>query len=287
MPAFSRRRFLAAGAVALGGAALYAGEVARHEIEVTSSLVFIAGLPEAFDGYRIAQLSDIHMDEFTEPFFLREIVRRINGLKPDAVFFTGDFVTRVLAPRKFAVSAAWQCAGILDGLDCRARYAALGNHDFMVGAREVTAALTAHGIQVLRDAHRPLERAGGRIWVAGLADPVQGEPNPEAAIPAAIRNLPHEPIVLLCHAPDYADTMLQYPSGQAVSLMLCGHTHGGQVRLPWIGPLVLPAMGHKYVEGWFRLGRLQLHVNRGIGAVGVPFRLNCPPEISFFTLRSA
>jgi hypothetical protein len=68
--------------------------------------------------------------------------------------------------------------------------------------------------------------------------------------------------------------------------MLCGHTHGGQICLPWIGPLSLPTMGQKYVEGWFRLGQLQLHVNRGIGTVGVPFRLNCPPEISLLTLRS-
>jgi hypothetical protein len=69
--------------------------------------------------------------------------------------------------------------------------------------------------------------------------------------------------------------------------MLCGHTHGGQVRLPVIGPMILPEMGRKYVEGWFRFGRLQLHVNRGIGTVGLPFRFDCPPEISMLTLRSA
>jgi predicted MPP superfamily phosphohydrolase len=83
------------------------------------------------------------------------------------------------------------------------------------------------------------------------------------------------------------DHLLTLPSGQAISLMLCGHTHGGQVRLPVIGPLVLPQMGRKYVEGWFQFGRLQMHVNRGIGTVSLPFRLNCPPEISMLTLRSA
>ena len=283
----TRRRFLAAGACTAGGFALYSGEIARHHIETTSSEVFLAGLPEAFDGFRIVQISDIHMDEFTEPFFLREAVRRVNGLNPDAVFLTGDFVTDGIAPKKFAVGSAWQCGGLLDALVCRRRYAVLGNHDVMIGAAPVSEALTAHGITVLRNSYLPLDRQGGRIWLAGLADPVQGLPNPEVTIPASIRNIPREPIVLLCHAPDYVDHLLRLSSGQAVALMLSGHTHGGQVRLPLIGPLALPELGRKYVEGWFRLGQLQLHVNRGLGSVGVPFRLNCPPELSLITLRAA
>ena len=91
----------------------------------------------------------------------------------------------------------------------------------------------------------------------------------------------------MCHAPDYADDLLAHPAGMSVDLMLSGHTHGGQIRLPLVGALQLPDMGKKYVEGWFKLGRMQLYVNRGIGTVGVPFRLDCPPEISLFTLRTA
>ena len=283
----TRRRFLKASACAAGGLALYAGEIARHRIEVSSSNVFIPGLPPAFDGFRVAQISDIHMDEFTEAFFVREVVNRVNSLNPDAVFLTGDFVTSELAPKKFAIGAGWQCAGILNELKCRERYAVLGNHDVMIGTKEVSEALTANAITVLRDSYMPLERSGGRIWLAGLADPVQGCPDPEVTIPAAICNIPKEPIILLCHAPDYVDHLLKLPCGQAVSLMLSGHTHGGQIRLPLIGPLVLPELGKKYVEGWFRFGRLQMHVNRGIGTVGVPFRLDCPPEISMHTLHSA
>jgi len=282
----TRRRFLAAGACAVGGTALYSGEVARHCIDVSPSDVFLPGLPQAFDGFRIAQISDIHMDEFTEPFFVRDVVDRINRLNPDAVFLTGDFVTCQFAPPKFAIGAAWQCAGLLDGLTCRQRYAVLGNHDLMIGPKEISEALADHGITVLRNSYVPLERATGRIWLAGLDDPVQGAPLPEVAIPESIRNLPHEPIVLLCHAPDYADLLRLHPAGPSVALMLCGHTHGGQIRLPFIGAMVLPQMGREYIEGWFRLGGMQLYVNRGIGTVGVPFRLNCPPEISLFTLRS-
>jgi predicted MPP superfamily phosphohydrolase len=283
----TRRQLFGAGLCAAAGLAIYSGEIARHRIDVTRRDVFLAGLPEAFEGFRIVQISDIHMDEFTEPFFVRDVVRRVNRLKPDAVLITGDFVTDEFAPASFAIGAAWQCAGLLDGLDCRARYAVLGNHDVMIGPERVSEALRAHGIAVLRNAHTPIERDGARIWLAGVDDPVQGAPLPEVAIPAAIRNLPREPLILMCHAPDYADSLLRLPAGSSVSLMLSGHTHGGQIRWPLIGPVDLPALGHKYVEGWFRLGRLQLHVNRGIGTVGVPFRLNCPPEISLLTLRSA
>lgn len=283
----TRRRFLVGSACAAGGLALYSGEVARHEISVTHSDVVLAGLPEAFQGFRIAQISDIHMDEFTEAFFVRDAVDRINRLNPDAVVITGDFVTCEFAPTKFAVGAAWQCAGLLDRLNCRQRYAVLGNHDLMIDPTQVSEALAAHGITVLRNSHAPLERAAGRIWLAGLDDPVQGAPLPDVAVPESIRNLPHEPIVLMCHAPDYVDRLLLHPSSSSVALMLCGHTHGGQIRLPWIGPLALPTMGQKYVAGWFRLGQMQLYVNRGIGTVGVPFRLNCPPEISLLTLRAA
>jgi hypothetical protein len=69
--------------------------------------------------------------------------------------------------------------------------------------------------------------------------------------------------------------------------MLSGHSHGGQIRLPFVGPLITPNLGKKYVQGWFRFGQTQLHVNRGLGTVGVPFRFDCPPEISLLTLRSA
>ncbi len=283
----TRRRFFAAAGCAAGGLAFYSGEIARHRIDVTHSDVFLTGLPQAFEGFRIAQISDIHMDEYTEPFFVRDVVHRVNRLKPDAVFLTGDFASYGFMPNKFAIGAGWQCAGLLGGLECRERYAVLGNHDLMVGPVEISEALADHGVRVLRNAHIPIARAGARFWLAGVDDPVQGNPLPDVAIPEAIRNLPREPVVLMCHAPDYADLLRGHPSGASVALMLSGHTHGGQIRLPFIGATALPPMGKKYVEGWFRLGRMQLHVNRGIGTVGLPFRLNCPPEISLLTLRSA
>lgn len=269
------------------GLALYAGEVERHWLEISQQDLRIAGLPAAFDGIRVAQLSDIHLDEYTEPFFLRAIVDRVNRLNPDMVFLTGDYVSWGISTRKFAEGAAWQCANILTGLNCRERYAILGNHDVMVDPNLVATALIDNGTKVLINACLPIERSGARLWLAGFDDPVWGDPNPDLAIPSRIRNIPNEPVVALCHAPDYADELLAHPAGKSVKVMLSGHTHGGQIRLPLLGAMQLPPLGRKYVEGWFRLGAMQLYVNRGLGAVGVPFRFDCPPEITLFTLRSA
>jgi uncharacterized protein len=285
-PPITRRRFLQACACAAGCAALYSGEIERHWIEISHREVTIPGLHHAFDGLRVAQLSDIHFDDFSEPFFLRDAVHRINGFNPDAVFLTGDFVTHSLVSKAFFKDAEWRCAEILNELRCPQRYASLGNHDVLVGKQKVIAALTANAITVVNNSYLAVERGGGRFWLAAVEDPLEGHPDPEAAIPPSIRNVPDEPVILLCHGPDYADNLLRLPAGQAVALMLSGHTHGGQVCLPFFGPLVLPAFGQKYVKGWFQLGNLQLHVNRGLGTVGVPARFNCPPEISFLTLRA-
>jgi uncharacterized protein len=282
----TRRRFLTATLGGAAGLALYSGEIARHWTEVSELEISIPGLPQAFDGMRIAQLSDIHLDDFTEPFYLRHVVHKVNNMQPDAVFLTGDYISDGVDSKQFAVRAAWQCAQILSELQCGKVYGVLGNHDIAVDADEVSKALRAHGVTLLRNSYLPIERAGGRLWLAGIDDPVWGHPNPELTIPASIRNIPDEPILLMCHAPDFADDLLKLPSGQAVSLMLSGHTHGGQVRLPIFGALELPSLGKKYVEGHFRLGKMQLYVNRGIGTIGLPFRLNCPPEIALFTLRS-
>lgn len=270
-----------------GGLALYAGEFERHWLEVVLREIHIAGLPTAFDGTTVAQLSDIHLDEFTEPFLLREAIDEINRNRPDIVLLTGDYVSAEVLPQHLTVAAAWHCAKLLSRLECTQRYAIFGNHDVWAGEEHVGNALRSHGIAVLRNSYLPIELNGGRIWLAGIDDPVCGQPDPDLAIPASIRNLPNEPIVLMCHAPDYVDVLRIHPTGQAVSFVVSGHTHGGQIRLPFVGPLHLPPGGRKYVEGLFRVPPMQLYVNRGIGSVGVPFRFDCRPEITFFKLRSA
>lgn len=283
----SRRSFLLGSACVAVATGFYAGEIERHWTEVTHTNAIVPDLPAGFEGVRVAQLSDIHLEEFTEPYYLRDAIHAINQLTPDFVFLTGDFISDGPLPHRIARHAVPRCAAILSELKCAHVYACLGNHDFLVDAALVTDALTSARIHVLRNSHLPLERDGSRIWLAGLDDPLCARPDPEAAIPASIRQIPGEPILLLCHGPDYADNLLRHPAGKSVSLMFSGHTHGGQVRLPFVGPVNLPRMGKKYIEGWFHFGNLSLYVNRGIGTVELPFRFNCPPEITLFTLKKA
>lgn len=283
---FTRRTFFKTAVCGFASLAVYGTEIDRHWLETTNYDVHLPGLPAEFDGFRVLQLSDIHLDEFTEPYFVRDAVEHINRLAPDAVLITGDFVTHQLFPKKFAEGSAWQCANILAKLKCLQRYAIFGNHDVLVGENIVGEALKDNGITLLRNWYTPLERGKARIWLAGLDDPVEGLPDPEVAIPESIRNRPNEPVILMCHAPDYANSLLRHPAGQSVALMLSGHTHGGQIRIPFLPLTHLPPLGRKYVEGWFKLGSLQLHVNRGLGTVGVPVRFLCPPQLSLHTLRS-
>jgi predicted MPP superfamily phosphohydrolase len=274
----TRRNFLRLAACSAAGLAVYSGEIARHEIEVVHQTIKLAGLPEAFGGFRIVQISDVHFREYTEAAFLREVVSKANALEPDLVVLTGDFVSWGPLPRRFAVKMGYQCAELLSRLTCELRYAIMGNHDALVGARAVTDALVVHGIPVLANRFVPIERDGQRFWLAGIEDALEQRPDLTAALPGAER----EPVILLAHEPDFAD----FASRHQVSFVLAGHTHGGQIRIPLLPPLHLPEMGTRYVEGLFTLdNRMQLYVNRGIGAVGVPFRLRCPPEITVITLQ--
>jgi len=272
----TRRSFLKISALSAAGLALYSAEVARHELSVEEHTIRLARLPEAFRGMRIVQISDFHYAEYSEAYFLREMVNRVNRLRPDMVVLTGDFVSDGLMPVSYARRHAGGCAEILSGIACPLRYAIMGNHDVGVGQRYVVGPLQENGIPVLLNQAVPLERGGQRLWLAGLNSADQGKSRPEQAIPQA----KGEPTIVLAHEPDILPHIARYK----VDLMLSGHTHGGQVRLPFLPPLHLPPLGRKYVEGLFRQGETQLYVNRGIGAVGLPFRLNCPPEITVLTL---
>ena len=228
---------------------------------------------------RIAQISDVHYAEYTEGFFLRDVVNHVNRLKPDMVVMTGDFITYAPMPYSFARRQMPECAEILRGIECPLTYASLGNHDCTVGAQWVIGPLADHRIPTLFNQAVPLERDGQRLWLVGTGSVCTGDSDPKKAFPKAVAN-GREPAILLAHEPDILPELSRYNP----DLMLSGHTHGGQVRLPFLPPLNLPQYGRDYVEGWFHHGPTQLYVNRGIGAVGVPFRLNCPPEITLFIL---
>jgi uncharacterized protein len=277
----TRRQFLALSGLSVVGLALYSSEIARHELDIVQRTIVIPGLPESFKGFRIVQVSDIHFKEFTEAFFVKLVVHEVNGLKPDLVALTGDFVSYGPIDKRRSIPWFREVADLLAKIQCPQRYAVLGNHDCIVDEAAALDALTSHGIPVLNNAAIPLERDGKRIWLAGIADALEGKPRPdfEKAIPKTAR-LDDERVILLAHEPDILPTAAKHN----VDLMLSGHTHGGQVRLPFLPPIHLPPLGRRYIEGYFQLGRTQLYVNRGIGTVDMPFRFNCPPEITVLTL---
>jgi uncharacterized protein len=275
----TRRAFLKAGVLAASGLALYAGEFERHWIDVHQVYIRLKNLPEEFRGFRIAQMADFHYGEYSEPTFIRSVVRAVNALRPDLIALTGDFISSGPMARRISVDFAYHCADLLARLECPQKFAVMGNHDVLVGRADVTDALVSIGIPVLHNSAIPIEKEGARLWLAGLADVSLGHADLAVTIPPA-RIAASEPLILMAHEPDYAD----YVVGSGVDLMLSGHTHGGQVRIPFMPPMNLPPLGIKYVEGLFFLDDLQLYVTRGIGTVGVPFRFRCPPEITLITL---
>jgi predicted MPP superfamily phosphohydrolase len=278
----TRRNFLRGSAVIAGGMAFYAGEIARHEISVVTQTLGLRNLPDAFHNYRIAQISDIHFDEFTEPFFVRRIVEHINSLQPDVVLLTGDFISIGPLGRDYAYGAIFRCLDVLRSIQAP-RFACMGNHDSILGAPLLRPIFASYEIPLLMNAHLALERGGERLWLCGVGDYLTEAPDLNQTIPAR----PDGPVLLMCHCPDYADIVLAHPRGRLVDLMLSGHSHGGQVRFPFVGALHTPLGAKNYVEGLFHLNQMQLYVNRGVGTVGLPIRLNCPPEITLFTLQRA
>jgi len=241
-------------------------------------------LPEAFDGFTIAQLSDFHYDGHLGWIPIQRAVEIVNSISPDLVVLSGDFVTAsflvdfIHDERKSAMEAE-PCAKLLSGLRSGlGSLAILGNHDVNTDPRIVTAALESHGITVLRNASHAIERGGKRLWFCGL-DSLEGKPRMNLALASVP---PDEPVILLMHEPDYADRAAQYP----VDLQLSGHSHGGQVWLPGIGAPWLPEGARKYPRGRYQVGRLPLYTNIGLGTLRVPVRLNCTPEVTRITLRS-
>lgn len=279
----TRRRFLQTAGLSAAALGFYSCEFARHDLEITHIPLAIRRLPDPFHGFRIVQVSDIHLDDYTEPIFLRHALRAVNALNPDLVLITGDFITHG-PPRHVPEQGIYTCAEALKAITCPQRIGCLGNHDSAVGADFIAGVLRENGTPILINQNLPIERDGKRLWIAGVEDPTTSYPDLAKAIP----QFPDGPVVLLAHAPDYADHVAHNPYGRLVDLMLSGHSHGGQVRLPFVGPLVLPPLGRKYIQGHFHIGaNLQLYVNRGLGSVGLPFRLNCRPEITAFTLQNA
>jgi predicted MPP superfamily phosphohydrolase len=244
-----------------------------YDIEVTRHEVFIDDLPGVFDGYRIAFLTDTHVAGFVRREFYRQIVAQTNRFDPDLILLGGDFVTwRKHIPLMADVLLT----------DLRARdgvLAVLGNHDYWANAGEVKAAMTAKGVQFIINTSRVIRRNGAELPVVGIDEVYRGEPDVEAAF----ANVKPGPCIGVTHHPDLVDQL----DGRRVDLLVCGHTHGGQIRFPFFGPLVVPSKHEgRYAAGFRRVGGVLMYVSRGIGAIP-PIRILCRPEVATFTLRNS
>jgi len=244
------------------------------DVEVTRADVYVERLPPAFDGYRILHISDIHGGSPLYRASVRERLAAAEGMAVDVVVFTGD-----LASQTDAIEDAASALGELKARD--GIVAVLGNHDYWMGEEVVSKALAAVGVRVLRNAHMVVERGGERLYLVGVEDCCYvGRDD----LPAALRGIPEgAPAVVATHSPD----IVLKPLAARASVILSGHTHGGQVVFPWIGPLYVPTkLGRRRMSGLLSVGGSVLYINRGLGEISPPMRLNCPPEIAVLTLRS-
>lgn len=259
---------VAAGAGLAAGASGYGYLYERHHLAVVEGDVPVAGLPQDLAGLRVGLITDVHRSRWVSDDDVVAAGRRLMEAKPDLIVLGGDYVT--WGDRKYVGSAA-ESLGVLSAP--HGVFAILGNHD---DDREMTAALTARKIAVLRDArtkltirNQSLQLAGIRFWTRKGAE-----------IAAVLRGATGTTL-MLAHDP----RRLAEAAALGVPLLLSGHTHGGQVVLPGLGAVA--ARKFPVLSGFARQERTTLFVSRGVGTVYVPVRVNCPPEVAVLTLRAA
>jgi hypothetical protein len=267
----------ALGVLLLGGF-VYVGKIEPEDVEIVPVSLVLPRLDAKFDGYRIAQISDIHADDWMTPGRVLGLMNLVNLEAPDLVAITGDFATysrfRSLIQPASRLVAPLRRLHAPDGV-----VAVLGNHDHKTDTRTVRRVLAASGVVELHNAVLTLCRGGAALHFCGLDDVREGTPD----LHRTWRELPEEgAAILLIHEPDFAD---ESAATGRFDLQLSGHSHGGQVGLPLLRYPFLPKLSRKYPAGLYRVGEMFLYTNRGLGA-HPRFRFNCRPEITVFTLRS-
>jgi hypothetical protein len=276
MHPISRRRFLTA-AGALGAAAFAEGfvreptaiEVSRHEIP-------FPGLPAALAGLRIACLTDVHLHGGVGRA-ARAAVEHVARERPDIVVLAGDICNKRSDLHHLT---AWA----RDVRGTVVTVATLGNWEHHAGIDRRTAerAYAQAGVELLYNSVARIRRAGETLTLVGIDDPVEGEPDLGASL-ATVG--PADRTIWIVHAPGYVDRVPADTAPRPAAI-LTGHTHGGQIRLPFYTPY-LPAGSGRFMAGWYHDTFAPLYVSRGIGTVFVPARLFSPPELPLFTLRPA
>jgi predicted MPP superfamily phosphohydrolase len=268
------------GVAGLGAAITVDGFLIAPHVPVAEHISLrLPRLPEAFHGFRIVLMGDLHFGPYVGKAQVERAVRLAISLKPDLTILAGDFVSHPLRERNGPLGArhAEPCAQALQQLKGTPIVSILGNHDHWNDPDLVAEILDSHGLPVLRNQSMPLERDGQRIWIVGVDDVYERANDLDKALQGVP---PTEATIVAVHEPDFADEIARHP----IDLQLSGHSHGGQVRIPGYGAPILPQLGRKYPMGLNRVNNLQVYTNRGIGMVFPPVRLNCPPEVTLITL---
>ena len=269
-------RWGAVGSAVFLGGLLYAREVEPRWVEVTRPEFELPRLAAAFDGYRVVQIGDIHLDDWARPEYLERMARMVNAGRPDLIVVTGDFASysaRRLDTEKLV--GALRRLSAPDGV-----LAVLGNHDYLTDMALIRRCISDAGLRELSNDFVTLNRNGSALHVAGIDDVMEGR----SRLDVVLEKLPREgAAVLLAHEPDFADVAAA--TGR-FDLQLSGHSHGGQVRVPLLVRAVLPPFSQRYVRGSYEVGQMLLYVNRGLGTVNARLRFGCRPEITALTLRA-
>jgi predicted MPP superfamily phosphohydrolase len=265
----------AAGLVGVGGVSMYGGLVEAWEYEVTETVVAVRDLPERFEGFRIAQVSDVHHGRLVSIEEVRRVVALANATRADLLALTGDYTTSL---RRYVEP----CAEALGELSApEGVWAVLGNHDHNTDGPLTRQALARRGVNVLTNENTTLRRGADELQFAGVDDWGWGK----ADFARTMRGVDTtRPSILLSHEP----MALDMPETRGVSLILSGHTHGGQISLPFVGAPAAYIWKHlKYLRGMYESEGTQLYVSRGTGMIGVPLRIGVRPEVAVLRLQRA
>jgi uncharacterized protein len=283
----SRRSFIkrAIGSFLTMLSAGYGGYFYAHQIEprllkVNSHVIRHVDIPKAFEGFKIVQFSDTHLGFQYDLKQFNKLISHINSLEPDVIFFTGDLMD---APNQYPYSE--QIVPLLKNLQAPfGKYAIYGNHDHGgYGSNIYKNIMDESDFKLLLNDSDRIQLADGSIYILGIDDAMLGRPN----IESSIKKVPEKQYkILLSHAPDLADQAAEL----GIQLQLSGHSHGGQIQIPFIGALITPPYAKKYHEGFYDIQitdfPLTLYVNRGIGTTRLPFRFLSKPELTVFTLSA-
>jgi len=244
------------------------------DFEIVDLPLVIPGLDSLFDGYRLVQITDLHLGHWLSPERLDGVVQLVNRQQPDLVVMTGDFVSYVLKGITERMITAFSKLKPTE-----ATLAVQGNHDHWMGPENIQAIFEASGVIELANDVYTIHRGSANLHIAGVDDTCVGAHD----LDAVLEKLPQDgPAILLAHEPDYADTSAK--TGR-FALQLSGHSHGGQIVLPKIGALLRGPGFFKYPNGLYQVGEMIQYTNRGVGTHVFRVRYNCPPEITVISLR--